>query len=404
MFIEDKISWLGDRVRHTRRAPTFRSWHVVDIFKKISQIITPPIRKKSTQEARQTLKQEFHTPTSSPFDSLVRKILIADSVEDPEARQGFLQLKQIAVRNGVYATASKLKSFVMNLPERDETGTPYNKQWGYQLAAELYLKHLRAELDMLNGRVRPLGPTVFGGYLDDYIQCLFEADKVSKAIETVLAMADKLLSKGVHSSQYRERYTKLAEQAVTSITTLSIEKREKDKTNYYKAVKIHRKAKTPVPTSLDEMLSIDSSRLDYLKGLQQNFVLISKILQELGTGQNVSPHLTTADSDRANILNQVQLLQSSISVAEKIGYSSFSAILLEKVGRLRVALRDERSGRYLREAAKHYEMQGDIERRLRLTNLSKQRYQKAVRLYESTNSMEDLARVRKKISWANAPQ
>lgn len=355
----------------------------MEIFKRISDLLTPPPVTKAPKPPL--------IPPIDPGQDLaasirphVRKLCSAETLGDPNAKECLAELKQIAVKRGLYLTAFEVKNQLDMLPRANEDGEIYHKSRGYVLAADFFLGHVRQEIEGVKNQSRAVGPNVFRGYCDEMVGCLLQGENARRAVEIPVLVIEELLAAAVDYSGRGDVFLELAGRAVAS------------------AVELIRDSLTQQLGRPASKFSSDSGNTDTAQrrqrsgaGLDESAARYLADLQNRITGIHAAftkcQSLNTS-SNRANFL--LALFKAS----ESVGCAPLAAVIGERIGLLLEPAKSDEAMKHLESAGERYESQGDFERGLLLTKLAGLRYRKAFELYQRANAQQHAASAQSKLA------
>lgn len=361
----------------------------MELFKRITDLLTPPPAPKATKPRA--------VPLVDPGPDLatcirphLRQLASAETLSDPEARESLAELKQLAIKKGLYVTAFEVKNQLDLLPRVNDKGAPYQRSRGYVLAADFFLGHVRQEIEGMKNQTRAVGPNVFRGYCNEMVGCLLHGENPRRAVEIPVLVIEELLSSAVDYSDRGSVFVELAGQAAASALELA-----RDNLNLQLGRTGSRFSSSPFGSDSGARREGDSSRLEessvrYLADLQ------SKLSEVRGAIEKVLP--LSAGT------NRMGFLQTLLRASEPAGFVPFTATLCERVGLLLEGAKSDESMQYLDSAGERFEAQGDNERDLRLTKLAAARYRKAVELYQRANASQHAENAQAKLAELTAPK
>jgi len=361
----------------------------MEIFKKISDLLTPPPVPKAP-------KAPLIPPTDPGQDLAasirphLRSLCSADSLNDPVVKECLAELKQVAMRRGLYLTAFEVKNQLDMLTRTNEEKQVYQKSRGYVLAADFFLGHVRQEIEGVKTRSRNVGPNVFRGYCDEMVGCLLQGENARRAVEIPVLVIEELLATAVDASDRGELFLELAGRAVASAAELI-----KDSLAQQLGRSTSKFSSDSGITDTSQRrqrggAGLDESAARYLTDLQAKTTAIHAAFRQC---QAQNPDATGP----AFLLN----LQRA---TESLGCAPFSAILQERLGAQLEQTRADDAMKYLEQAGERYESQGDRERGLSLVKLAGLRYRKAHELYQRANAQQHAASAQAKLSELTAPK
>ena len=328
----------------------------------------------------------------------MRILLKNQSLDKETVRANLAELKKIAKKYGSGFVASEIRDCIGRMPDRDDDGLPYKKGRGYELAADLYLQHLNKLIDDIEER--SISPTVqeFEECVSALLWCLFRAEKYRKGVETCVQVGEDLVRRSCYRSNHVHLYLHLAERTAACIVQIAFQKMEEIERNFNLAKRSSRKFDSPPPEEPDPASIIDNTLIAYLRDLQQQVLQARTDLAGLSSKPVLPRGALKAGTGTEDIRRHLDFLGAFVDVTHSGKYLVFSAFADEERGFLHETLKMGSGLEYLREAARSYEEQGDIEKRLYLTNLSLWRFRKAYKLWCYIGSTQESDRVKKKIT------
>ena len=365
------------------------------MFKRLTRLLTPaPFRRTP---------KPFHVPPSekepdhlaSVLRPLVERLVTAPTLEDPGAQQSLSEIKQLASGRGPYVTAYEIKNRLDTMPKLDAEGRPYQKPWGYVLAADFFLGHIRKEIAGIGTSPHAVGPHVFKGYCGEMIGCLLDGENVRRGVEVPVLVIDELFAHAIDSFEQSAVYLELAVQAAEATLEQTTQRRA-HQTTPPPTKKDHTAEAAPTPPPSAPLSRIDNAVVKYIESINARVGQIHEGLHEYVVSLQSRGKSVQAPSD--NVAEQVEHLHGILRIASAAGYLAFCAMVQERIG---LALQGVQSGKGIesfRDAGENYEAQGDQERELLLTKLSASRYEKARDQFVRVDDQQRLARVQAKMA------
>lgn len=351
--------------------------------------------RKQAARPKWALPNEGSVAGHDDLRQLVHTLAAARSLDDPNAREALEGLRAIASHGSRHFIAGEIQSIADRLPAKRKDGTVYTRGRGYCLAADLYLKDLLKEIAKVETGERPIGPSIFRGYCNEVVDCLFAAEKAQRGVEIPLELVDGLLAKAIGSVSHQEIYLTLAIQALNSVQELAIQKLGRDAVIRRKTIRSDMSEETPPPGHRSKHTSIDKEIISYLNGLKQSVTLIKEHLSQWDGSLPLSGHERSREQDQNHIREQFLYLQRLSRIADTAGYEGFAGLVHQQLGELvQKWLYPAKGIQFFFEAAKDYESQGDVEQALLLVQLSARRYRSAEGLYNKTGDVAGARRVR----------
>ncbi|MBI5094640.1 MAG: hypothetical protein HZB26_19670 [Candidatus Hydrogenedentes bacterium] len=359
----------------------------MELFKRITDLLTPPPAPKAAKPRA--------VPLVDPGPDLatcirphLRQLASAESLSDPEARESLAELKQLAIKKGLYVTAFEVKNQLDLLPRMNDKGAPYQRSRGYVLAADFFLGHVRQQIEGMKNQTRAVGPNVFRGYCNEMVGCLLHGENPRRAVEIPVLVIEELLSSAVDYSDRGNVFVELAGQAIASSLELA-----RDNLNLQLGRAGSRFSSNPFgsdPGSRGDSSRLDESSVRYLADLQRK---LGEVRDAIEKCLPLSPGT-----------NRMGFLQTVLRASEPAGLVPFTAVLCERIGLLLEGAKSDEAMQYFDSAGERFEAQGDDERDLRLTKLAAARYRKAVELYQRANASQHAANAQAKLAELTAPK
>lgn len=366
----------------------------MELLKKITRLLTPPpFRKEPEPEAVLWTEEEGHD-LAFEVKPMLRRFVTAPTLDDPATKEALREIKQLALKRGLYATAFEIKVQLDMMPRMDSQGKPHHKPRGYVLAADFFLGSIRRELTAAKAQAKPIGPNVFKGYCNELTYCLFQGENVRRGIEVPVLIVDELLATAVELPAEGVAYVELAAEAAESTLALARERMELQVTG-----RIQSKARkeTPVPQPTGPHSFIDDPVVQYVEELARKLRdAHSRFLEAQAERQTKGLPAFAA-------LNRAAYLEALLRISEGAQLTTFLALVQEQLGALIQPTDARRSQELLVRAAEHYDAQGDQELRLALTKLSRWRYEKAAGLFSRVGDAQRVAQVNAKLTLLSAP-
>ncbi len=372
----------------------------MDLLRKLTQLITPPPFRK-TPKPRYTPWKEEGPSLAAILKPLLKRLTTLPSVEEPAAQECLSEIKQVALKKGLYLTAFEIKNRLDMMPWVDTEGTRHNKQRGYVLAADFILGHVRREINAIRTESALTGPRVFAGYCNEMVACLLNGDNVRRAIEIPVLVVDELLFNAIDHFKKIDVYLDLAAQALGSTTALAKQRFEREMAEA--GGKSRRKARNGVsaPQTERALPTIDQPVIDYLEQLQR------KLQQAQHRFSQYHPRTQTRQEGPGAISTdfpaQVEHFQAMLRIADMAGYAAFSGAVREQLGLLLQRGQPGKGIEFFRSAGEAYEAQGDQESQLYFTKLSAKRYEKACEQFLRANDRDRAAKAQSKIANTASP-
>ena len=296
-------------------------------------------------------------------------VLSKEEVE--EARQ---QLDERARRNGYTFAAAEVQTFVDKLPHASD-GEAYEKAKVYALVADWHFRHLKNELEEADRKKKPLGPNLFEGYVQDYVDNLLKSDMVSHGTQRLVLLVEVLWMQGVYSKDPSEKHLSLAERAATTLahsveTMLATASRER-----HMAMRLERRGETPVPIRRSQM---PDGRLvavsKYLSQFATAANAIRPAVEPLQTKAVLTPEAITAgEFDKAGAERHVAFLAQVAKASQDVKWPAYHAALLRHAGILREQVAPGAGLASLLRAAALLREQASVEESLGLMRLMRRR-------------------------------
>ena len=157
----------------------------MSILKRITQILTPPIRRKSKLKDT-SLSSVRESGGATRIGDMLKHLLTEEKKDAESIRDALSELRDIASEYGSYMTATEIRDCVLRMPDKDEEGRAYRKGRGYELAADLYQQSLSKKIIAVDEGILAIEPEEFSGYCKELLECLFLARKHRRGIQVCL--------------------------------------------------------------------------------------------------------------------------------------------------------------------------------------------------------------------------
>ena len=357
------------------------------MFDRLKALITPPPSKKERPAPPFTPPPD----PSSKLRPLLDRLVAADSLTGPVAQEAFQELKQLALRNGLYVTAFSIKNRLDAMSRIGPDGTPIHKSQGYLLAADFIFGHVKREVAGLKDNPQAVGPNAFREYCNEMIVCLLNGENVRRAVEIPVLLIDDLLVNAINIPGRAMTYLGLVVQAAQAITELTTQWRHHGKSRK------ERPSGQEPPENPVELLTIDEPLVQYVRVFERQLDAIaagfSQVLAARPVPGGPNPAIVATPETLAGLVRAAYASGYAPLMAELNGHPALNT---------GAALGDEAAARF-RQAAEWWEQQGDAERGLFLTKLCAVRYQKARDHYLRSGDQAGVARVQAKMAQGAPP-
>ncbi len=351
----------------------------MSFIKRVSQILTPPFRHKA-KSAPGASPIPDKDATASLVNDILRELCLDQPLEEEKTRRNLEELKKIATAYGGYFTASEIRDCLGRMPESSEKRIPYKKGRGYELAAGLYLQHLRKCIDDIEEWSISPNLKEFHECLSELFSCLLLADKYRKGIEVCLECCESLACRSCYRSNHFWIYLDLSKRTAASLSQAAFEKMEELERDFNLEKRFSRKFDTPPPDEPRASAIIGKALIEHLAELRRQISQVGTDIAKL----NSKPVLSREEFENANdeneIIRHLDYLHAVTDVAQESKFLVLAAFAEEQAGLLHEELKRGTGSKFFLGAARLYKAQGDTEQRLHLRNLSNRHYKKASEL------------------------
>ncbi|GMV90592.1 MAG: hypothetical protein AMXMBFR82_03700 [Candidatus Hydrogenedentota bacterium] len=350
----------------------------MDLFKRITDLLTPPPHKQEKFSTAFDENTQDETPTVSTANlgRTVKALVTAPALEHPQATEAIAELKQIAASSGLYVVASKMRYQLDAMPRIASDGSLNWKDRAYVLAADFIYQHISRDIRGMEIEGKAIGPNIFRSYCNELIACLLYGKNARRAIEMPVLILEDLLHLAVASAARRDFYLELADVAINATVTQTVAKLESDLRERNRRRQEEKRGDIPSTPPTDTAAQLDSDSVLYAKQLQER---IDQIRRELTTIRPVPVPRADAAPEAARTF--AEYLQTLIAVADRASYAVFSTFLQIHLAGLLGAANPADAAQRLRHSADTLINIASEERTLHLTKLSARRLTRAAELY-----------------------
>lgn len=347
----------------------------MDLFKRITDLLTPPPQKQAKPPVTADASDEASAITVN-LGQTVKSLVAAPALEHPQATQAIAELKHIASTTGLYVVASKMRYQLDAMPRITSNGTVNAKDRGYVLAADFIYQHISRDIREMESLGRAIGPNIFRSYCNELVSCLLYGKNALRAIEMPVVIIEDLLHLSVASGPRRDLYLELADVAATATVTQTVAKLDADQRERNRRRQEEKRGDTPAALPADPQMQLDAEAVLYAKHLQER---IDQIRRELTTITPVPvPRAGTAPEA---VRGFADYLQTLIAIAERAAFSTFSVFLQVHLAGLYTSVNSQEATNRLRLAAERLQSIAADEQKLNFAKLSSRRLIRAAELY-----------------------
>lgn len=349
------------------------------LFKRISDLITPPPSQSDVVQRNTPPPSEGEQEAANRLGSEVRKLITADDMNSPEALLAITELKHIGSTIGLYIAASKMRFLLDAMPRVD--GQIHHKDRGYVLAADFIYQHMTREIHGIESEGHEVGPNIFRSYCNELVACLVSGKNVRRAIEIPMLLVDSLLERALGSADHRDLYLSLVAQALDSCYTQSFAKYEADLRERARR-RQDRKTDSGFASNHgieDPSHMLDASTVEFLKEMCDRISEFMKLFSQCSAAP--APYHGPVPPDAPTAQRNLVFLQSVSPMAEKTGYYGLIAIVSQRIAAALSMAQPERQSEFWLRCGMANELQADRENKHLLFKLSKRRYKLAQEAY-----------------------
>jgi len=372
----------------------------VTFIKRITQVLTPPpkSKKKSQRHA-----QDPNAPAASNITPLLMELLQDRPIPPNELKNNLAELKKIASHYGIAWTATDIHDSIQRLPETFND-VPLKKTRGYELAADFYRQAIRHTIQMIAQEPDSVKVADFTIMMGNFLDCEFHANKITTGIETYIRLVDTLSLKACDYTPQHAIFLQVAEKIAAKGHQWSIESRERLDRQYSR---IRKRSESTEEADSEDAVSPDTGRADdvishamieYLEALSVQTGRMAKSKQQ----QRISPsipleHLLSPEFE-AKRESQAQYLKELADLINTTGPAVIHASVLQYLGVLHHGLGADTALTEFKTAMQIFEQQGELEAKLGLATLSKERYQRSLTIAQTIASKEDVGRIQDRLT------
>lgn len=348
----------------------------MSIRKRISQILTPSIRRTSPEvETGFGLRREIGG--AARIGDILRRLLV-DNNQDAESIQTELSdLRDIASKYGCYLIACEIQECVSSMPNEDEDGRAFKKGRGFELAANLYQQNISKRINAVNEGDLNVEPEEFSRYVRELLECLFLAKKHRRGIQVCIEICEYLVLRGCDLSIDRHLFLSLAKDSAVTILELSLHVKEKADREYNRAKRESREFDTPIPDYSFYPDGVDEEILSHLDGLARKIAEVADSLSETEAKAKRDSLVLAPKFDEATVANHLSYLEIVRNISNKAQYLPLEAFSYEQTGKFKESMQPGDGQEFVKVAAQLFERQAIAEGDLGLDILSRQHYVKA---------------------------
>lgn len=358
----------------------------MSILKRITQILTPPIRRKSKLKDT-SLSSVRESGGATRIGDILKHLLTEEKKDAESIRDALSELRDIASEYGSYMTATEIRDCVLRMPDKDEEGRAYRKGRGYELAADLYQQSLSKKIIAVDEGILAIEPEEFSGYCKELLECLFLARKYRRGIQVCLEICEDLVFRGCDPSEAARLYRSWAKESVTGVLELTLQEKEQADRIYNRAKREHRKIDTPMPEDSSSSAALDEGLLIHLDELRQKVLQIAMALSRA----DVKPEIAYRDlkGTKENDVLQKHLAYTELlrRISSSAQYLPLEAFAYEQAAVIKESMARGSGLDHFKAAAQLFVKQAEIERNLSLAVLSRRHYERAAELWRLAGDM-----------------
>ena len=358
----------------------------MSILKRITQILTPPIRRKSKLKDT-SLSSVRESGGATRIGDILKHLLTEEKKDAESIRDALSELRDIASEYGSYMTATEIRDCVLRMPDKDEEGRAYRKGRGYELAADLYQQSLSKKIIAVDEGILAIEPEEFSGYCKELLECLFLARKYRRGIQVCLEICEDLVFRGCDPSEAARLYRSWAKESVTGVLELTLQEKEQADRIYNRAKREHRKIDTPMPEDSSPSAALDEGLLIHLDELRQKVLQIAMALSRA----DVKPEIAYRDlkGTKENDVLQKHLAYTELlrRISSSAQYLPLEAFAYEQAAVIKESMARGSGLDHFKAAAQLFVKQAEIERNLSLAVLSRRHYERAAELWRLAGDM-----------------
>ncbi len=352
----------------------------MSIRKRITQILTPPTRRKSKLEDT-SLSSDRESGGAARIGDIL-KHLLPEARKDTESIQAdFSELKKIASEYGSYTTATEIRDCVLRMPNEDEEGRAYRKGRGYELAANFYHQSLSDRIIAVDGGILAVEPREFSGYCKELLECFFLARKHRRGIQVCLGICEVLVFRGCVPSEAARLYPSWAKESVLGVLELTLQEKERADQNYNRTKREHRKINAPIPEESSPSDAVDEGLLAYLHELRQKVSEIAMALSRAEVKPEVDYRELKGSKEKEVLTRHLAYTELLRKISNRAQYLPLEAFAYEQAAVTKESMMRGSGLDLFKAAAQLFGRQAEIERNLSLAILSRRHYERAAELW-----------------------
>lgn len=306
--------------------------------------------------------------------ALLLNYLRPNLLSEEEVQEARHQLDERARRNGYTFAAAEVQTFLDKLPHSSD-GQSYEKPKVYALVAEWHFRHLKNELEEADRNNKPLGPNLFEGYVQDYVDNLLKSDVVSHGAQRLVLLVEVLWMQGVYSTDASEKHLSLAERGASTLAQAFENAIASASRERHMAMRLERRGETPLPMRRSQTPDARFEALSkYLAQLAAAAKAIRPAVEPLSVKAVLTQEAITAGQfDRATAERHVAFLAQVAKASHEVKWPAYHAALLRHAGILREQIARGAGLPSLLRAAALLREQANVEESLGLMRLTRRR-------------------------------
>lgn len=349
--------------------------------KRISQILTPPTRRKSEFDSDPAQTPAPGIGGATRINEILKKLLLDEDRDSESTHANLSELREVAAKYGSYMTACEIQECVIELPMKDEAGNHYKKERGYELAADLHQQDLMTRLSAVSEGKSTDSLEDFGRFFKNPVGCHFLAEKHRKGIQLSLATTEDLILRGCSPNPNAPKFIALAELSAKTLMTLALQEKEKKERDYNKAKRNQRNFDTPIPEDMVAPNDIEDLLLSFLDDFRKKVTQVTAAIRQQGALPQVDFRELKGTEGKEIFTQHLVYTETIRNIAHAAQYYPLESFAYEQAGTVRELAAPGKGIEIFGLAAQLIERQADTEKTLGLKQLSNRHYEKASKLW-----------------------